>query len=164
MRKKMKNKKGVSAVIATLLLVVITIIATLMVWQFVKKQIIDKNIEESSCFEYRDYVRISDSVNTCYNDTNTKIQIERSLEDKNIDGIALTISSGDTQKSYQLKNNTQVDGVTMNSGSKTIILPVAGEAKTYVFNIPKGNLASITVIINGKACDQIRQSSNIDPC
>jgi flagellin-like protein len=158
------NKKAVSAVIATLLLVVITIIATIVVWQFVKVQIIEKNIEASSCFDYRDYVRVIDSEFTCYNENETKINIERSTEEKTIEGISITISSGASSKSYDLKNNINITGVAMYSGENIIIIPNKGESETYVFSGISGNLASITVIINGKSCDSIRQNYNIESC
>jgi len=162
----MKSKKAVSAVVASLLLVVITIIAVIMVWQFIKIQIIDKNIKESACYEYRDYVRVVGSDYTCYNITDTRLQIERSSDDKAIEGISVTISSEDSSKAYTLKNGTSTTGVKMNSGSyqDTIILPNLGESKTYLFSGIIGTSASITVITNGKSCDVIRQNYDIEKC
>jgi flagellin-like protein len=165
MKKDKMNKKAVSAVVATLLLVVITIVATLLVWQVVKTQVIDKELESASCFEYRNYVRILDTDYTCYDASSpvkTQIQIERSTEEKNIEGISVTISGGATSKSYELKNG-DVPGVSM-FPSGEITIPNRGESKTYIFSGIAGNLASITVIINGKTCDQIRENYKIESC
>jgi flagellin-like protein len=161
-----RNKKGVSAVIATLLLVVITIVAVVMVWQFVKKQVIDKNMEEASCSDYREYITILQTDFSCYDTTNdlTKLEIRRSFEAKDIEGISVSISSGDSSEAYELKEGNTEDGVKMYDGSNTIVLPQKGGSKTYIFNGIAGNIVTIAPIVNGKSCDMVRESYTIDEC
>ncbi|MEM3405763.1 MAG: archaellin/type IV pilin N-terminal domain-containing protein [Candidatus Pacearchaeota archaeon] len=158
-----KNKRAISPVIATLLLVVITIIATLTLGKFVK-EIINKDIGKSSCYEYMDYINILDSEYTCSNSTSTLIQIERGSDQKEIDGIYISLSSGASSKGYELKNGTNLNGVKMYDGSSTIVLPERGEALTYIFSLGNVSYSTITVMINGKTCDITSQSYNIKKC
>lgn len=155
------KKKALSPVIATLLLVLLTIVAVFILWGFIKT-FINKNLEETNCFDYTDYVKVVNSEFSCYTSTNTSLQIERSFGEKEIEGIYVSITSGSSSSPYKLINGTAGAGV--NNGA-TIILPSPGGSKTYNFDIPNGNLASITVILAGnKICDKILQYYNLDKC
>jgi len=152
----MREKKGVSAVVATVLLILITLMAIGILWIFIKPMV-EKNLEEgASCFELRDQAEIVQGDYTYYNNTVTSLVIKRGFKGGEIKGYRVSINFGADSEAFDLINNTVVSGnieVTMSDGATTIALPDSGEAKNYIFKKANGTQADLGIITkSGNIC------------
>jgi len=129
----MRNKKGVSAVIATVLIILITIAAVAILWRFVIPLIV--NHPEQECFNANldDGMKIGDSY-TC-KDTIAKtitVQISRGTQEYNLTDIQIVVKddSGNS-KSFLL-----LDSSTTTEPANIVVenLPYKNEEKVYTIS------------------------------
>lgn len=150
-----RMKKGISAVVTTVLLILISIIAVVLIAGFIIPMI-KNNLANTSCFDLRDAVKISDSEYSCSNETLTSLMIERSMENMTIMGIQLNILAGANSRTYTIKNgiSTTVKMYNMTGITDNLEVPGIGESRTYLFDIPRGDRVRLGVISsNNKACE-----------
>ncbi len=160
----MLRKKGLSEVIATILLILISVTSVVLIYSFVVPMIRGGLTEGEQCFKARDHLRIVDSDFTCSTSTYTTIMVKRGLEDIEISGFVLSLLSGASSISYEIKPGIMA-GVQMydetNTLTQNLIIPLAGEARTYYFQQADVTNAEIGVLLeNGKIC---KTSSAIIP-
>lgn len=154
---KSQEKRGISPVIAVILLVLITFMAISIIWAFIKPMVETSLEEGGSCFQLRDYAEIVDSEYTCYNEVgkNTSIMIKRGFDDIEIKGFRVSIFSEGESKVYSVVINT-TDNIKMWQAGNfvtSIELPEPGESKTYLFENLIGTRAELAVITKtGKTC------------
>ena len=130
----MKQKRGVSELIATVLLIGVTISAAAMIYSFVVP-LIQSNIEQSQkCVSglleiTRDY--------TCYNISSKElyIEIERSNADVNVTGIQILLSGGQSSGGVLIKEGPGTKEVRDFNPSLNLTIPKKGESNTYVINM-----------------------------
>ena len=160
------NKKGVATVVETVLLVLITMAAVVLVSAFVIN-LVRTNLEKGkTCYELREYFKLSETGNSCTNASTTRLMIERSNEDEETQGFIVSIATEDELTPYIIKNGTNgsaIGGVKMRDDSEILVLPRPGEAKTYIFNKSNARSADISVLNQaGKSCDKF--SYTISAC
>jgi len=167
----MKQKRGISAVITTVLLILLSIMAIGIIAGVVVPMVRQSLGDAQDCFELRDYVTILASQKTCYNSGNTTLMISRGNDNKSIYGIAVTIYGQDQSKRFDLIDGQKTAGVTKYSstamaafGVANLAIPGPGEAFTYVFNTSgSGGTANVAALTRaGKACDV--STLNIPSC
>ena len=167
----MKNKKGLSAIVATVGLVLITFSAVALIAGFVVPYV-NERIKSTECFPYRDYFYFEeDNGYNCYDKSapeynlyafSVGISSTDKKEQENVRGFRVAflkegeaviadVKSGDSQ-------NFDSGGVSMLGGlsGETIVIPKVGEVKTYVYKSTKVdyNTAQIFAIIGeGKVCE-----------
>jgi len=164
MRNKIK-KRGVSAVVATVLLVLITFMAIGIVVGVIIPMVREGLEKGKSCFELREYFKIVESEYSCYNSTNTKLMVERGMEDFEVKGFAVSISYDGESKRYDIFNGANYADVAIKDSNfgEELELPKPGEARTYIFRLGKGSKASISVLkTDDTICEP--ESYNIPPC
>jgi len=162
------DKRAISAVITTILLVLIAIVAVLIVYSFVIPMIKEGLGKGKSCFDLIDQVSINlDSGYTCYEDSETDVMIDLGFEENaEIAGLIFSIKKEGSAWRYELSNNTESDPVGVRMCGKTVgklEIPNPGEARTYVF--PKGGIKLVEVAVvlsNGEVCQSI--SATLDKC
>ncbi len=151
------KKRGISPIIATILLVLLSFAAIGILWGLIKPMIQGGLSEGKSCFELRDYVEIIASKYTCTNSSGTMLMIKRGLENVSIKGFAISIYSEGSSKTFKLENKDYNGEIKMWDGTSwinNVIIPPAGEARSYKFNIGNAEEVSIAIINkNGKICD-----------
>ncbi len=154
-RKMKRGKKGVSAVVATVLLVLVTFMAIGLIIGFIIPMVKESLGKGKSCFELRDYVTVVESEYTCYNSTHTKLMIERGMEDYEIKGFVVSILSGGESKRYDVEEGS-VTGIKMLDGSEIIEIPEPGEARTYVFDTSAEEGVRISIMQKeGSVCQPV---------
>jgi len=150
---KKQEKKGISPVVATILLVLITFMAIGIIWAFIKPMVEDSLEEGGSCFKLRDNAEVVDSEFTCNSLSNTKLMIRRSFEEVEINGFIVSITFGASSETYKLENGTETAGVKMFNENLKIKIPQPGGSETYVFEKQEGTRADLAVITTtGKIC------------
>lgn len=164
------NKRGLSTVIITLLLILLSLVAIGVVWVFVSN-LINTQIETSqSCFGNFEKIKINGQY-TCYeriNSTRYNLRFSIGIGDVDVDSVIVSIASASTIKSYEIKNAPQIIGnLTMYpSGEIDIILPKKNEGLTYNATGFNTIIDSITIspVIGGSSCGVSDSISEIASC
>jgi len=138
-----KSKKGVSPLIATILLILISIIAIASIFAFVVPFVKDMLEESKECFNIPEQISIIDSsVYTCFNNDKSKIgvSVKRSSEEVEIGGFKISVkgkdaSNTDTAVIVEIKQGEFPTDAYMLDGSQPPVLPGRGEEKTYVITL-----------------------------
>jgi len=147
--KKSSKKKGLSAVIATVMLILITILAVIMMSSFIMPMLRTMMEKSKGCFELRETFSMSDIGYSCSSASNTSLSISRTWDKSDIKGITLAFICGTESKSFQLLNGTPITNIRMydqgdlvGSPLTPITIPSPGETRTYFFN----NTGSCTLV------------------
>lgn len=155
----MKNKRGVSEVIATVLLILVTIVAAVFIGMIAIPMIKD-SLSKSDCVKTVGKLNIIDNIAySCYNDSKTSLMIEKkTMGDLKLEGIAVSLSGNEKSFLFKIKNGEQLENTTMSDGSLILNIPDDGEARTYNFTTAPGFemiKAEIAPILEGgKICGE----------
>ncbi|MEK6800429.1 MAG: hypothetical protein AABY05_00700 [Nanoarchaeota archaeon] len=177
------RKRGLSSVIATISLVLITLVALAIVAGVVIP-LIKNNLSKTDCINYRDYFSFSDEFGYgCYAYSNSgellnvfsikANNIEPVLEE-NLEGFRLALIYQDSGESKTLDVNQKkqavlsAEGIRMlNSSEIYLDVPKSGELRTYVYNSLTRNINRIEIypkLKSGNVCeinDQITLEGSI---
>lgn len=173
--KKKKNlkedKAGLSTVIITLLLVVLSMIAVGVIWVFISNMVNSQIKESQSCFGNFEKIQINREY-TCYEEidsTHYNLRFSLGIGDIDVDKVIVSVSSASATRSYELTNAPQLitDLLMYPSGSIDIILPGKNEGLTYNATgfTAKIDSIRITPIIDGSSCgvsDSVSEIANCD--
>jgi hypothetical protein len=167
---KIVNKKALSSVVTTLILVGLSMVAVAVVWVstsgMIKKQI--NNSE--SCYGINERVTLN-SVNTCYSENagQYSVRFEVDTRDIELDELIVAISYGGELKSYRLNTTNQtITGLTRypNVAGKTLTVPGKNEGYSYnastFTSIPDS--IELIPIMNNQQCAVADSVSDIANC
>ena len=133
-----KNKRGVSALVATVLLVLITIAAIGLIWGAILP-IVQKGLGQSRACGLETRLIIDKTQGwTCFDKSGyVLVMVERPLTDFELAGIVIQVS-GEGQKIVKEIRENRVEDVSMKQGNEwtpTLELPDKGEEKTYNISV-----------------------------
>jgi hypothetical protein len=168
-----KNKKGLSTVVATVLIILLTVVSVSIVWVFVKNLINEKTQGVQSCFDVDSGGKVAiNNYYTCYNKTSGEVQFSIDIKDATIDSLIIAIAAAGNSKSFTLTNN-----FTTNPNLKLypngayggqVKLPGKNEGLTYVakgFPLQtKVDSIRIAPVIDDKQCDASDETYEISEC
>ena len=172
MGKGKKNKKGVSDVIATVLLIAIVMVVGAMVWIMVNNFVKEKTGDTKSCLGLFEKVNI-DSRSTCYYSDSKELQFSLSIGDIDVDEMLIGVSGGGTGVSFKIKKEVSaVDNVVMypSRNALTVKLPGKNAGLTYLLNTTKAGLTEspdlieVSPVIEGSQCEISDSLDQIDDC
>jgi len=175
-----KNKKGVSLVVASMLLILIVIIVGMIIWGVVSNLVDEQLGDAEACFGVFEEVTFNERY-SCYNSSFDLLQISISIADINVDGIVFKIEGEGQTKSFTITNDlraaSEFGGLLANYpnpefGVDAMILPGAGEGNsgaTYVYDVSEilteaPDIITITPIVNEKQCEISDTLVQLDPC
>ena len=163
----MKNKKALSQVVSTVLLIALTIALIAGIWGIVQSFVENRLEKTESCYGVFEEIKINDAY-TCYDSGNNRVQLSISREDIEIDSLLIGISMETSSKTFTLTNqNITIEDVTnYPSNSIGVALPSKEGGKTYyVYGIiSQPEKIDIAPEINQNQCDVSDSSSQIDAC
>lgn len=154
------SKHGLSAVIATVMLVLLAIVLIGFVWVVVN-DLVNKSIDESSsCFDVFDKVNLN-SAYTCYNSSSNEMQFSININDINVDNVLISISAEGQRKTITLTNEEKrITYLRPYNGIFTdnVSLPGENSGKTYDYDMnpwvnSKPDLIEIAPTVGGNQCD-----------
>jgi hypothetical protein len=170
MGKKLHSKKGLSAIVITVILVALSMAAIVMVWAFVNNMIKKQISSSESCFGNAEKVTLNRQY-TCYEQTgsNYKLRFSLSIGDVQVDRVIVSLSSAGTTKSYQITNlNQTIPNLVMYSGTNptNVILPEKNAGLTYNVTGFTSKIDSIQIapVIGETTCEVSDSLSEIDSC
>lgn len=163
----MINKRGVSAIIATVLVILITITAAALVSQFVIP-FVKNNLEKGGeCVPYRDYFKFEESFSyqgnayyyNCENNGSYGVIVsaESGIDSSKIKGFSISFSNGVESKKVNILSDALIGEAKMLNSSDNLIVPSPGETRTYVANIGKTEMKSAEIypiLINDRVCEK----------
>ena len=164
-----KNRKGISTIIVTVLLIGLTIIAVGMVWAVVNNLIRGKIANSEACFGNFGKVSINPQY-TCYKKATSEFQFSLSIGDIDVEKVIIGISAAGTTKSYTIPavagTYSNVKKFVAGTYGEALTLPEKNAGTTYVTKdfTSKPDLIRIIPVINGQQCDVSDTLSEIDNC
>jgi len=134
------RKKGISAIVATVLIILITVAAVTIIWAAIIPMINNQLDSSTVCLDAVSQVTLVDAGYTCWNDDatgpvvprNVSLQIRHGAKDFVLADIQVLVSAGGTTTSFTVLKNgtTSTGGVTLASSN----LPDSNEEKVFVLN------------------------------
>lgn len=169
MENKFQSKKAVSAVVTTMILIIISLAAVAVIWIAVNS-IVKEGLENvQSCVDVIDKVQINE-LYTCYNSTGDEIWISISIGDIEVDNIIVSVSGGGTTGSFELSSTPgTITGLkNYSDGGSIVFLPKENAGLTYIYDtssIPGTlDLLEIIPVIKGSQCGVSDSLSDFSSC
>lgn len=169
---KRTNKKGVSAIIATVILIALVIGLVAIVWAIVTNLVKDKLGQTKDCFGNFDKITINERY-TCYDLTNNLLYVSIAIADTTIDEVVVSVSGEGELKSFRINNIDKYDYaknyVDLDFGGE-LILPEENSGKTYILDTSDIGLAmtpdviKIAPVIGKNQCDVSDSVFSIEDC
>ena len=132
------NKKAISGIVASVILIALVIASVGIVWKVVQGMISSKLEESSSCFDVADKVSLGEY--TCFNSSGKEILFEIDVGDINLDKVVVLVSGQGTTKSYTITNEEQDIGLLSYPNKNNLVkLPGKNAGLTYIMKILKQN-------------------------
>ena len=164
------KKKGISSVIATVLLVLLTI-ATVGILAGILVPLVKDNINKSTeCMDYKEYFSFDEDFGyNCYNMTNASYSIsvsaktvEKEIEEL-VTGFELRFIKTGESDVVSVRNGEDVGNVRMiNLGETKINIPGTGETKTFIVRHDTASKIEIYVtLVSGRICEEKSDSINV---
>ena len=163
-----KNRKGLSAVVITIILIALSMAAVIVVWVFVNNMIKKQIGSSESCFGNFDKVTINRQY-TCYDSVNDVVRFSLMIGDIDVDSVVIAVSSASSVKSYELTNTAQtISGLTKFSGTSptSVILPGKNAGLTYNATgfTSTADQIHISPVIGGTQCEVSDSLSEVESC
>ena len=162
-----QSKHGLSAIIATLLLVVLTVVAVSIIWASIKSMV-DNNLETAgSCFNIFEKVKLNSEV-SCYNYSSNELKIGVIIGDLEIKEVLASVSTKDSSSSFRIYEGAVDTKIKMSNGSynQPLIFPAKNSGKTYTlkgFSEKPYNVQFIP-LIGEERCDVVDSLKDIPSC
>jgi hypothetical protein len=164
------NKKALSLVISSLLLIIFTLAAVLIMWGTIKELITGKTDYAKSCFDLFGKVAINKEY-TCYNSTTGELQFSISIGDIDVDEVLVSVSKTEGAKTFKIKKEVStIENLKYYNLSTNVKLPGKMGSNAYLYNITAAGLSGIpntiklAPVINGNQCDVTDTFSDIINC
>lgn len=172
----MSQRKGLSTVVATVIMIALVMAAVSIVWGVVTNLVEEELEGVDSCISVFDKVEINGRY-TCYDPTDPgdlKFQFSLNIRDIDVEEVLFAISDLGSTKTFKISNNQQaIPGISnfpYISGSQLIILPNKNGGSTYIYNLSavgfgsKPDLFEIAPVIEGKQCGTSSTLTDIPNC
>ena len=161
------NKRGVSTVVATMIIVALTVVIGAFVWAVVSNLVGEQLEEGEACFGVFDQVKLNNDY-TCYNESSNRMQFSLTVGDIGIDGILVSVSYAGTSKSATLTGVNQMlaDVTPYPGGTGDVKMPSKNSGSTYFFEGVTDWPVSISIIpiVKTQQCGSTDTLHEIDSC
>ncbi|MFH1325156.1 MAG: hypothetical protein ABIH49_00100 [archaeon] len=161
------NKKGLSTIVITVIMIALVLAVVSIVWGVVNN-LISEQISTSSCFGNFDKVTLNKRY-TCYDSTPGVGELRFSLNigDINIDSILVSITNELETKSFTLNSISQTIENLRDSDGSSVTMPEKNSGRTYFYSISDQNgkpSIQIAPKIDNKQCDVSDFVAEVDDC
>jgi hypothetical protein len=158
LRSKKADKKGLSTIVITLILIALSLAAVVLVWTFVNSMIKGQIKSSEACYGNYDKIKINGEY-TCYErvGSNYYLRFSIGISDVRPEKVIVAVSSAGETKSYTITtNSTAIAGLAMYpSNNSAIMLPEINGGFTYRTSAFSAKIDSIKIapVMNGVQCD-----------
>lgn len=174
------RKNGVSSVVATVSLVLLTIVVVALLVAFIVPYVKENLNESSSCLDYEEYFSFNERFNfNCYDSIDAQKVYKLSVGAKNaenstgenVEGFKLVLYSNDNSVTKDITSgdfpSTDDGGAYMlNNATEIIKIPNPGETRTYVYNTTElfSEIEIYVKLKSGKVCPDASDSIFLRRC
>ena len=151
------EKRGLSTVVATLLMILLVVIAVGIVSQIVIPMIKKDLSSAGSCLDAMGNVKFNNEY-TCYDKDNNKVNVSIEVKKVQVSGFVVNIYSEGNSESHTIKEG-KIVGITM-SGNEDLELPKENEARVYEIEITTGIIpktVKVSPIMGSETCEEMDQ-------
>jgi flagellin-like protein len=160
------NNKGISGVVATVIMIALVLAAVAIVWGVVTNLISTQLEESGSCFNIFGKLTLN-SAYTCYNTSNNEFLFSIGIGDIDIEKVVVSISAQGTTKSYTLTGTEADIGLLSYPGRNNLVkIPDKNGGLTYITSefASKPDSIRISPVIAGTQCEVSDSIQNIESC
>ena len=158
------KKKGLSGIVVTMILILLTIAVAVIVWTVVRNLVEKETQRGEACFGIFEKVTFNNRY-TCYNYSSKEFQFSINIAEVELDEAIILILEASGSKKFKIKKDEEViDNLRYYSGTygTPVKLPDKDGGTTYVFNWTDAlypgsekyapDQIKISPIINKKSC------------
>ncbi len=164
------NRKGISGIIETVILIALVMALIAVVWVVVNNLVKNQLSNTQSCFNVFDKVTINQRY-TCYNQTLTKKELQFSVNvgDLDVQDILVAISGSGQSSTFKINADNATSNLTYYNRTWPVNIPGQNQGLTYIYPLPssfstKPDSLEISPIINGKICGVSSSRQQFDSC
>ncbi len=132
----MNNKKGISAIVATVLIILITVAAVTIIWAAIIPMISNQLESGTICLDAVSQIQLVDAGYTCWDGSGDYVsfQVKHGAKDFVLNDIQVLISAGGSTTPFSLVNDTTTIKPTGNAAALFNALPGSNEEKVFRIN------------------------------
>jgi hypothetical protein len=163
---KMMNKKAISAIVATVLIILITVAAVTIIWQAIIPMIKQQTIGSTICLDAVSQISLESAEGyTCWDQENAivKIQVSRGAEEFDLIKLQVSIYEGGSSDSSKIPVSGLEDGSKNLEPNEDKVYEIPYESKTEE-GPSRVEIAPIVSIGDAEKTCEIASESEISPC
>jgi len=166
------NKKGLSAVVATLMLILLALVLVGILWGVVTNLLDEQLNSTENCLNIYEKIEINDEY-TCYNGTSKEFFFSINIADIKVDELLFGISADGRTTSFKITNRPiPLPNLRPYNGtySGNIALPGENSGFTYAYNMTSAGFVGkpdklvVKPVIGGTQCDDSDTTNDIYYC
>ena len=149
------NNRGLSPVIAVVLLLLITIVAAGIIIAFVIPFVENTLDDSGECFDVLGDLSFAQTEFNCFNSTQETTGISVRNDNENIVGFRLSLQSGGSADSFDILQGESYEGLKMLEGvfDENLEAPAEGGVRTYVASGQFDRAEIFPLLGSGRACN-----------
>jgi len=163
----MDKKRGLSPVVATVLIVLLTVVSVSILSAFVIPFVRDNLEGSGQCFEVVGKLEIYETPYNCYASSSGKegTGFSISVDDEKIIGFRVSLVQGGSFDSYEIKGGATLNNIRMlgSNFSQPLQIPSNGGVRTYIADGDFDKIEVFALLDSGDSCD-LSDSLNVKPC
>ena len=154
------NRKGVSPIVATVLILLITIVAASLISVFVIPFVKEGLSGGEDCFKVLGDLKFDEQPYNCnyFNNTASRTGFSVRLDDENIKGFKVTLGKDGSADPYEITDGGTDPLLTMldpsNDFGDPLDFPSRGGVRTYVANGTFDRVNLFPILENGRLCEE----------
>ena len=169
----LKNKKGVSAILGTIIMIALVLVIVGIVWGVVNNLIEPKLKKSESCFGIFEQITINDYY-TCYDSNSTlkELKFAINVNDLEVDGIVVGVFGQKSSTTFKIPGTYPYLKMSNGNLGEEVTPPGENSGLSYVLILNDTNqpdigtpeIIKIAPIINEEQCDFTEVLSEIAKC
>ncbi|NCN51478.1 hypothetical protein GW931_00500 [archaeon] len=160
------EKKGLSQIVGTVVLIMITVALVAGIWGVTNTFVTKRLGDAEACYGIFDKVTLNNEY-TCFNVTSNTTLVSINLQDIDLDAIYISVNYETENDVYILTNESQViSGILpYNSGLTEVLMPPKEAGRTYVIEREdRPTKIELAPKSKGKVCDVSDFLDNVPTC
>lgn len=150
----MMNKKGLSAIVTVMVLVLIVVAGIVIIWKVIDKTVEEGLNEAKSCYDLIGKIEIN-SEYTCYDAGEDEMHVSVGVGDVEVESLLIIISDEDSSKSFKLTNELEtITNLRNYDWTLQVKIPNKNAGSTYIASeiIETPLEIKLAPVVNGNLC------------
>ncbi len=160
----MRNKKGLSGIVAAVIMIALVMAIAGIVWSVVTNLVSERLEDAGSCLDVLGKVNFNHEY-TCYNFSSNEFLISVGIGDVDIEKVIISVSGSGTSNSYELNRTGGSSELRNYTGGTDIKIPDKNSGLTYRLSLSgRPDSMKIFPVAGGKQCDATDSATGISSC